>query len=201
MFYTFEGGEGAGKSTIIRRIAKRLSKEGYEVVVTREPGGGVLSEKIRSLILEGSSDGIDIKTEVLLFAASRREHVIKVIKPALAEGKIVLCDRFTDSSLVYQGLVREGCIEDISMVNHYATDGLEADKTFFLDLSPEVGLSRIEKNRREKNRFDEMALQFHEKVRLGYNVLVSYFPERIEKIDADQSIKKVEEAIWNKIKK
>lgn len=199
MFYTFEGGEGAGKSVIIKLIARRLSKEGHDVLVTREPGGGVLSEKIRALLLEGSESEMDMKTEVLLFAASRREHIIEVIKPAIAEGRIVLCDRYVDSSRVYQGLARKQPLDEIEFINRYATDGLEADATFFLDVQPEVGLQRIEKNRREKNRIDAMDLDFHIQVQLAYQALHACYPKRIKRIDANQNLKAVARDVWEKL--
>lgn len=199
-FISFEGGEGSGKTTIITHIKERLEKEGKRVLVTREPGGVELAEKIRSLLLDGDED-IDPKTEVLLFAAARREHWTQKVKPALAQGKIVICDRFIDSSLVYQGYVGGESKEIIKNINNYATDGTLPDLTLYLDVDPSEGLRRIASNERTKNRIDVKDLEFHLMVQRGYRELCIEDPARIEWINANQEIRNVEKDVWEKLQR
>jgi len=187
-FVTVEGGEGAGKTTAIRSIEQVLTQAGYEVVVTREPGGIAIAEQIREVILDKSNVTMDGRTEALLYAAARRQHLVEKVMPALKAGKAVLCDRFIDSSLAYQGYARGLGIDEIFEINRFAIDGTMPDLTLFLDVSPEVGLARIHANRdREVNRLDLEALSFHERVRAGYRQLLERFPDRIVRVDADQS--------------
>jgi dTMP kinase len=155
MFITMEGGEGSGKSTAIKEIVDSLTKEGYSVVLTREPGGTPISEEIRNVILDKKNTEMDPWTEALLYAASRRQHIVEKILPALKEGKIVICDRFIDSSLAYQGGARGLGVDKVYAMNQYATDGLLPDLTLLFDIEPEEGLKRIAANAgREVNRLD-----------------------------------------------
>ncbi len=187
MFITFEGGEGSGKSTAIKRIVAQLEKEGYQVVLTREPGGTPISEEIRNVILDKKNTDMDPRTEALLYAASRRQHIVQKILPALKEGKLVLCDRFLDSSLAYQGGARGLGIENVLNVNLFATEGLEPDLTLLFDISPEEGLARIAANSgREVNRLDVEKLSFHKKVREAFHTLAKANPKRYAIIDASK---------------
>ncbi|MCU7558416.1 dTMP kinase [Macrococcus capreoli] len=189
IFISIEGPEGSGKSTIINEIKAVLSKD-YDVVTTREPGGIKISEDIRKIILDDAS-AMDYRTEALLFAASRRQHLVEKVLPALAAGKIVLCDRFIDSSLAYQGYARGIGVEAIRSINEFAIEGKYPDLTLYLSVAPEVGLSRISQNARETNRLDKEALTFHQRVVEGYEALLKAHPERIQRIDATQSVEEV----------
>lgn len=192
MFITFEGGEGSGKSTAIKRIKEALEEMGYEVLLTREPGGTPIAEQIRDVILARGNTALDPMAEALLYAASRRQHIVEKILPALEEGKVVLSDRFLDSSLAYQGGARGLGIERVYGLNQFATDGLLPDLTIFFDLAPEIGIERISKNSaREVNRLDVESESFHEKVRLAFKKLIAMFPERIKTVDASKSPEQV----------
>lgn len=188
-FITFEGPEGSGKTTVIDSVYRKLS-ETREVIKTREPGGIPISEKIREILLDKGND-MDGRTEALLFAASRRQHLVERVIPALETGKIVLCDRFIDSSLAYQGIAREIGFQDIMTINQFAIGGYMPNLTIYLKLEPEVGLKRISDNKREDNRLDQETIGFHNKVVSGYNELSTLYPERIKVVDADQGIEKV----------
>src|SRR5574344_860360 len=195
MFITFEGGEGSGKSTAIRKIVAQLEKEGYEVVLTREPGGTSISEEIRNVILDKKNTDMDPRTEALLYAASRRQHIVQKILPALKAGKIVICDRYLDSSLAYQGGARGLGIDNVLAMNLFATEGLEPDLTLFFDIKPEIGLARIAANSgREVNRLDVEKLSFHNQVRSAFQELAKRFPKRYFTIDASQSPDEVYQA-------
>ena len=200
MFITFEGGEGAGKSTAIKKIVEKLQKEGREIVLTREPGGTPIGEEIRSIILDKKNTDMDVRTEALLYAASRRQHIVQKIIPSLKEGKMVLCDRFLDSSLAYQGYARGIGIDKVYEMNQFATEGVEPDLTLFFDLDPEEGLRRIAaNNNREVNRLDVEKLSFHQKVREGFLLLAKKFPHRFVVIDASQNAQKVFEDAYKEI--
>lgn len=186
-FITFEGGEGSGKTTIIQELANVLREQGFDCIITREPGGGKISEAIRDIILDKKNTEMDARTEALLYAASRRQHLCEIILPALAEGKIVLCDRFLDSSLAYQGVGRNLGIQEVNKMNQFATDGLIPDITLYIDVDPEVGLQRIIDNNREQNRLDIEERAFHNKVREGYFTIANLYPNRIYVIDGNQS--------------
>ncbi len=201
LFVTFEGGEGSGKSTAIKSLVDKLQKEGYEIVLTREPGGTPISEQIREVILSKENTAMDPITEALLYAASRRQHVVEKVRPALEEGKVVLCDRFVDSSLAYQGGARGLGIDLILKINEPAIDGLWPDVTIFFDLKPEVGLARISANSgREVNRLDVEKMEFHQKVRDSFLELAKRYPERYVIIDASKSRDEVVEEAYNAIK-
>lgn len=184
MFVTFEGPEGAGKSTAIRGLASALEANGHQVFVTREPGAGSFGTKIRALLLEEGD--VVPEAELLLFLADRANHVETMIRPALAEGKIVLCDRHADSSVVYQGYARGVDIDFLKRGNAFATKGLKPDLTLLFDLDPSVGLSRISEGR-DNNRLDREPLAFHQKVRDGFLDLASQEPARWVTLDATKA--------------
>ena len=192
LFLTFEGGEGAGKSTQIRRLAAHLEAAGHRVVVTREPGGTPLAEAIRALLLGPEASG-DALTEALLFAAARREHLRALIEPALAAGGIVLCDRFTDSTRAYQGGRIAPAVLEATIA--LATGGLVPDLTFLLDLAPETGLARAKARSVAPDSFERADLAFHEAVRTRFLALAQAEPDRIRIIDATADEGLVAEAI------
>jgi dTMP kinase len=202
MFITFEGGEGSGKSTAIKTILKKLTAEGYEVVLTREPGGTPISEEIRNVILDKKNTDMDPRTEALLYAASRRQHVVEKILPALKAGKVVICDRYLDSSLAYQGGARGLGIDNVLAVNLFATEGLEPDLTILFDIDPRQGLERIAANSgREVNRLDVEKLPFHYKVRAAFLELAKRYPARYVTIDASKSPADVSQEAYDAIEK
>ena len=200
MFITIEGTEGSGKTTVAKELAKLLTSNGYEVVHTREPGGTPISESIRNVILDKNNTSIDGRTEALLYAASRRQHLVEKIWPALKEGKIVLCDRFLDSSLAYQGYARGLGYDEVLNINLFATENTYPDLTLFFVIEPEAGLQRIAKNKnREVNRLDLEKLPFHQKVYDAFIELSKKFPERYVTIDASQSLENVIKDAYNAI--
>ncbi|KGM45368.1 dTMP kinase [Neobacillus niacini] len=191
-FITLEGVEGSGKSTIINFIKDSLETRGNRVVVTREPGGIDIAEQIRSVILDKKNTKMEGRTEALLYAAARRQHLVEKVVPSLTEGKIVLCDRFVDSSLAYQGYARGLGINEVFSINKFAIGDILPDLTLYLDLDPQIGLNRIAKNKgREVNRLDLEEINFHVKVREGYEEVMKMFPERMVRINANQEISKV----------
>ena len=192
LFITLEGPEGSGKTSAIKIVKEALEKEGHQIVMTREPGGTPISEQIRNVILDKNNTAMDYRTEALLYAASRRQHLVEKVWPSVKEGKLVICDRYLDSSLAYQGYARGLGIEDILNVNMYATEGTFPDLTLLFDLPPEIGLARINANAdREVNRLDLEKMSFHEKVRNGYLDLAKRFSKRYVIIDATQPLEKV----------
>lgn len=178
MFVTFEGPEGAGKSTLIKGLAAALQAEGEDVLVTREPGAGEVGAKVRQILLEGGD--LNPRAELFLFLADRAQHVAGIIKPALEAGKLVLCDRHADSTIVYQGYGRGLNLDDLRSWNAFATDGLRPALSFLLDLDPAVGLSRLQ----SKDRMDAQPLEFHVKVRNGFLAEAAREPERWVILDA-----------------
>lgn len=200
-FITFEGGEGSGKSTIMKDVATRLTKEGYKLVLTREPGGTPIAEEIRNVILDKANTKMDPRTEALLYAASRRQHLVEKIWPALERGEIVLCDRYLDSSLAYQGGARGLGVDEVLSINMFATEGEYPDLTLLFDLEPEEGLKRIEKNKgREVNRLDLEKLEFHKKVRDNFHALAKKYSTRYVVIDASKPLNEVEDEVYRIIK-
>lgn len=192
IFITIEGPDGSGKTTIINMLADNLQKEGFEVVATREPGGIEIAEQIRQVILDRDNTAMDPRTEALLYAAARRQHLAEKVKPALEKGKIILCDRFVDSSLAYQGYARGLGIDEVYSINEFAIEDMMPQLTLYFDLAPELGLERINKNKgREVNRLDLENLEFHQKVREGYMILADRFSDRIVKIDASGELEAV----------
>lgn len=197
-FITLEGNEGAGKSSIVEMAAQYLSSKGLEVITSREPGGIAIAEQIRSVILDKNNTMMDGRTEALLYAAARRQHYIEKISPSLQDGKTIICDRFIDSSLAYQGHARGLGIDEILSINEFAVDGMFPDLTLYLDVDPEIGLQRIRENEnREVNRLDLESLSFHHKVREGYLEVVNRFPERIVKINANEQL----DAVFEEVKR
>ncbi len=190
LFISFEGPEGSGKSTIIQEVAKELKTQGYDVLVTREPGGIAIAEEIRSLILDPNNTEMDDRTEALLYAASRRQHVVEKIIPALDDNKIVLCDRFIDSSLAYQGYAREIGVDEVFQINKFAIENCMPNLTLFFDVDPEIGMQRIGK-RGFKDRLEQEGKEFHDKVYEGYQMLLEKYSNRIKRVDASQEIEEV----------
>lgn len=187
MFITLEGPEGSGKTTAVNAAVEQLEKMGYQIVRTREPGGTPIAEQIRNVILDKENTSMDGRTEALLYAASRRQHLVEKVWPAIKEGKIVICDRFLDSSLAYQGGARGLGVDEILNINLFATENTWPDLTLLFDMDPEIGLQRIASNsEREVNRLDLEKLDFHTKVRNTFLELAKRFPERYVIIDASQ---------------
>ena len=194
---SIEGPEGAGKSSVLEALLPRLENAGIAYITTREPGGVEIAEKIREVILDPSHTEMDPKTELLLYIASRRQHLAERVLPALKAGKLVIMDRFIDSSVAYQGFGRGLAVADIEWLNQFATDGLKPNRTFYFDIDVEEGLARIAKSAsREVNRLDLEGLSLHQKVRQGYLAILEKEPQRVVKIDASQSFDKVVEDTW-----
>ena len=192
MFITIEGGEGSGKTSALKLIVDDLAKNGFVILQTREPGGTPIAEQIRSVILDPENTALDARAEALLYAASRRQHLVEKVWPAEREGKVVICDRFIDSSLVYQGIARGIGIKEVLDMNMFATEGDLPELSIFFDIEPKVGFERIAKNKnREINRLDLEALSFHEKVREGFRMIAKMYPERCVIIDASQPLQNV----------
>lgn len=187
VFITFEGNDGAGKTTVCKAIYKKLLEQGYDVIYTREPGGSQIAEKIRDILLNTHNQSMDPLTEALLYAASRRQHLVEKILPALEKKQIVLCDRFIDSSLAYQGYARKIGMSSIWSINQFAIDGHMPDRTIFLSVSIETGQKRMD-IRGEKNRLDLEANDFHQSVRKGYEILCEQQKDRIVVIDAEPEL-------------
>lgn len=190
MFITFEGIEGSGKTTQIQRTASMLEKQGHACVITREPGGTAIGGKIRAILLDPENHGIDPLTEMLLYTADRAQHLKEIVLPSLAEGKVVLCDRYFDATVVYQGFARGMDVDMIKNIHRAFLKDFKPDLTILLDLLPETGLSRawrqIENGARSghETRFENEALSFHNKVREGYLTLARLEPSRFTIIDA-----------------
>ena len=201
---SLEGPEGAGKTSVLEALIPILEDRGVEVLTTREPGGVLIGEKIREVILDPSHTEMDPKTELLLYIASRRQHLVEKVLPALAAGKLVIMDRFIDSSVAYQGFGRGLDIDAIDWLNEFATDGLRPDLTLYFDIEVEEGLARIAANSdREINRLDMEGLDLHRKVRQGYLSLLEKEANRIVKIDAslplDQVIENTQQLLFDRM--
>ena len=195
MFITLEGPEGSGKTSQLPALAAYLRDAGFEVVVTREPGGTAVGDQIREILMNLKNVSIVPRTEILLFLAARAQHVEELIRPALAEGKIVLCDRFGDSTLAYQGFGHKTDLETLQALLDFSTGGLKPDLTLLVDVPVEEGMARKRDNSAEWNRLDAYALAFHERVRQGYFALAEAEPERWLIIDATVEKDKVQEAM------
>lgn len=192
VFICIDGPEGGGKTTIMGLLGQYLQTKGLDFILTREPGGISISEQIREVILNKENTSMDGRTEALLYAAARRQHLVEKIIPALKDGKIVICDRFIDASLAYQGYARGLGIDEVLQINRFAIENYIPDLTIFLDIEPEVGLKRIAANKgREVNRLDLETIDFHKKVREGYQILLNRYSERIKRVDANQGLEEV----------
>lgn len=197
VFITFEGIEGSGKTTQIKKLRDYLQIADCTVISTREPGGTPVADKIRDVLLSTHSEKVNDKAELLLYLASRAQHVHSIIKPALYQGIIVLCDRFSDATIAYQGYGRGLDIDFLQKLNRYGTDGLKPDLTILLDLTAEIGISRIRRNRKENlDRLESESIEFHERVRRGYLQVAASEPERFVVIDGTLG----EEEIFGRIK-
>ena len=201
LFITFEGGEGCGKSTQIAALKARLEAMGKTVVQTREPGGTALGESVRNLLqYDDAGQGMSPEAELLLFAASRAQHVRELIVPAIAEGQIVLCDRFLDSTTVYQGVARAIDSKKVDTINQFAIGDTMPDLTILIDLPPEIGLARVHARSDGKlDRMENEAIEFFQAVRQGYLNLAKSEPRRFLVLDGSQSVEELETQIWQKV--
>lgn len=199
LFLVVEGPDGAGKTTVTEKVVERLRKEGYDLIHTREPGGIAIAEQIRSVILDPANTAMDGKTEALLYAAARRQHLVEKIAPAVASGRIVICERFLESSLAYQGYGRQLGFDDILAINRFAIGEFMPDKTFYLDVDEETGLKRVE-SRGNKDRMDSESLAFHKRVIAGYQQVLKTFGQTICRIDASLTFDEVVTATYRAIK-
>jgi dTMP kinase len=201
LFITFEGGEGCGKSTQIAALRARLEAMGKTVVQTREPGGTTLGESVRNLLqYDDAGQGMSPEAELLLFAASRAQHVRELIVPAIAEGQIVLCDRFLDSTTVYQGVARAVDSKKVDTINQFAIGGTNPDLTILIDLPPEIGLARVHaRSDGQLDRMEKEAIEFFQAVRQGYLDLAKSEPKRFLVLDGSQSAEELETQIWQKV--
>ncbi|MGX7350656.1 thymidylate kinase [Enterococcus canis] len=201
IFITFEGPDGAGKTSVLEEVLPRLQMVAKAPLVkTREPGGIPIAEKIRTIILDPKNTAMDERTEALLYAASRRQHLVQKVLPALMEGKIVLCDRFVDSSLAYQGAGRRIGMEAIAAINEFATEGTVPDATIYLDVDSDTGLERIARSRKhDVDRLDTESPEFHQRVRHAYLKIAEQNPQRVIQIDARMRLEEVVEATYQAI--
>jgi dTMP kinase len=197
LFITFEGGEGAGKSTQIRRLAEKLRRKGYDTLVTREPGGSPGAEALRHVILSGAAEPFGPRMEALLFAAARSDHVEQVIRPAIERGAIVLCDRFLDSSRVYQGLANDDDSAFVAMLERVAVNGMMPDMTLIFDIDAEIGMRRAAARRGagEADRFEKETLETHRRRRDAFLAIAEKEPERCIVVDASESEDEVEQLV------
>ncbi|MFL7790893.1 MAG: dTMP kinase [Anaerolineae bacterium] len=200
MFITLEGPEGSGKTTQIPLLVDWLCEQGYEAELTREPGGTDIGNLIRDVLHDPRHTAMDATAEILLYSADRAQHVAQCIRPALAAGKIVVSDRYYDSTLAYQGYGRGLDLEMLRAITAFATGGLMPDLTLYLDIAPEEGLKRRQSNGGEWNRLDAETLEFHQRVRAGYMELIAQEPERWVVIDAARKVEEVQEAIRMQVK-
>jgi len=201
LFISFEGSEGCGKSTQIRALAERLKANGKEVIQTREPGGTPLGEAIRNLLQhDEAGEGMSPESELLLFAAARAQITRELIAPAIADSKIVLCDRFMDSTTVYQGVARALAPEQVAQMNQFAVGNCKPDLTILIDLDPGVGLERVKaRSGGQLDRMEREAIEFFQAVRSGYLALAKQEPQRFLVLDGSQSIESLEATIWSAV--
>ncbi len=198
VFITVEGTDGCGKTSVLTYLRNKLAEKNLDILWTYEPGGtdNKIANCIRELILDPANSEMDARTEALLYAASRRQHLVQTILPALEEGRIVISDRYVDSSLVYQGVARGLGMEEVAKINAYATEGKEPDITIFLDVKPEISLARRNHDTtRDMDRLDQEPLKFHQAVYDGYQKLIHDDPDRFIVIDASQDLQSEEEAV------
>jgi len=190
LLITFEGNDGSGKTTISKKVCEALKQSGYPAIYTREPGGIEIAEQIRKVILDPQNTAMDARTEALLYAASRRQHLMEKVIPALNQGMIVICDRFVDSSLAYQGVGRGIGIDEVLAINEFAIEGHMPDATIFLSISLETGNKRV-KSRGHLDRMDQETAAFHKRVAQGYEMVKKRFADRMEVIDAEAEMEEV----------
>lgn len=188
LFITLEGADGCGKTTQLNLLKEYLTSRGYEIVVTREPGGKGLGEKLREILLNYDGEVSD-RCEAFLYLADRAQNIDTIIKPAINSGKIVLCDRHTDSSVAYQGYGREQNIDNINMLNELAVNGVHPDLTIVFDIDTETSMARVGA---EKDRLESAGIEFHKRVRNGYLEIAKKNPQRIKVVDASQTIEDVQ---------
>lgn len=201
LFISIEGPDGSGKTTIAKMVVDKLNNEGYKTLYTREPGGVKIAENIRDIILDVKNTNLDARCEALLYAASRRQHLVEKVIPALNDGYIVISDRFVDSSLAYQGYARGIGIDEVYSINMFAIDKAWPDLTILLDISPSVGLKRIMENRQnEINRLDLEDINFHNKVHQGYEIIKEKYKDRITLVDANKSVDEVFNQVYKLVK-
>lgn len=194
IFITMEGPDGSGKSTQINLLKEYLGKKGYDVLITRDPGGNDISEAIRQVILNKDYTEMGYMTELLLYASARAQLVKENIKPALLSGKAVIADRFVDSSAVYQGIGRGLGIDTVYQINEFALQGIMPDMTFLMDIDAETGIGR-KKNQAELDRMENETMEFHKKVAEGYRMLANEYPDRIVRVDASLPISDIHDII------
>ncbi|HLY27908.1 MAG TPA: dTMP kinase [Aggregatilineales bacterium] len=199
MFITFEGPEGSGKSTQVPLLEKHLASKGFDVVAVREPGGTPIGDQVRDVLHDMKNQEMHPHTELLLYSASRAQIVAQVIRPHLERGGIVICDRYADSTMAYQGYGRGLALDSLRQITQFATGGLVPDLTVYLDLEPEVGLNRRNASGVEWNRMDSQTLDFYRRVCDGYQVLIAADPTRWVSIDARQSVEAISSAIINTV--
>ena len=200
LFITFEGGEGSGKTTVCKYIYHRLLEEGIDAIYSREPGGVDIAEQIRNVILSVKNTAMDVRTEALLYAASRRQHLTEIILPCMEAGTHIICDRFVDSSIAYQGYARGIGAEEVLSINRFAIDNVMPEKTIFLDLPSELGLQRIRSNHRTADRMDQESIAFHNAVYQGYQKVLEKDRDRMIVIDASQPVETVIEQAFQAVK-
>ena len=198
-FIVIEGCDGSGKTTVTNAVYEKLVEEGYPIIHTREPGGINIAEQIRAVILNPENTAMDDRTEALLYAASRRQHLMEKVLPALEEGKSVLCERYVYSSLAYQGYARGIGIDEVLSINEFAIEHHFPDRTIYLDIDAKTGLDRLE-NRENKDRLDQEKLSFHEKVYEGYQIVNERYKDNIEIIDSNRPIEEVIDDVFTYIK-
>ena len=197
LFITFEGGECSGKTSIINSLCKVLEEKNISYISTREPGGIEISEQIRNIILDVNNTAMTEETEALLYAASRMQHLSERVIPAINNGTVVICDRFLDSSLAYQGYARGLGMESVLRINHFALKNLP-DVTFFIDVTPDVALKRLS-NRNKSDRLDLESIKFHEDVYNGYLKVCEMYPDRVLKVDGNRELEEVVNDCVNKV--
>ena len=196
------GTDGSGKTSVIKEVERYLKVQGYDVVTTREPGGVAIAEQVRTVIHDVNNTDMDPLCEAFLYAASRRQHLVQKVLPLLKQGKVVICDRYVDSSLAYQGYARGLGIDKVKDINEFAIDGKYPDLTIFIDVDPKTGIKRIleHSDSHEVNRLDKESVSFHEKTHDGYLELVKRYPDRIKAVNGERSIKEVAFDCFNLIK-
>lgn len=199
-FITFEGPDGSGKTTVSKAVYEKLLKDGYKVIYTREPGGSKIAEQIRSVILDPNNTEMDARCEALLYAASRRQHLVEKVLPNLEKGICVISDRFVDSSLAYQGYARKIGIDEVMAINEFAIEHHMPDATIYLDVDAQTGLDRINTNRSYLDRLDQEDISFHEAVFEGYKEVISRYEDRIVKVDASKEIDEVVDRAYQMVK-